>query len=289
MEHRLIQKSNDVLYPFKKEWYDNQQIFYHGTSSVHCESIERNGWSLNGQPYDMKDIKKICKIFEDIGWDGTPKNSGYSVLRAYSLGGGDHYLKKKPISFSQNYWTARNYSRNIGGETIHYLLLAIEDILYFVNNVDIQKQYKDGIVKKLKKYKDMQRICSNPEALDFEIDYYTKFLKNISNVFLENAKVSCLNILKKYENFKKIHYPVVYLIRAKTEWFEDYSPILDLKTLEIRSKTNIPPESIIARIDFPKGVEHMMVISNGPQATMWEKKSWNKRCQEFRMLEFQIE
>ena len=138
MKTASISNPNDVCYPFSKEWYDDPYILYHGTSHVYSESIEKNGWNVNEQPYEIDDFQNICKLFEDIGWDGTPKNSGHSVLRSFTVGGNDDYVDVKPASFSQNYWTARNYSRNIGGESIHYLFLAIEDILNISENKQLQ-------------------------------------------------------------------------------------------------------------------------------------------------------
>nr|MDW7641610.1 hypothetical protein [Nitrosarchaeum sp.] len=144
-----IDNPRNVLYPFSKDWYDNPLIVYHGTSSVYAESIEKNGWQMNGQTYDMKDFQKICEFFEDIDWYGTPKNSAYPVLRSFSLGGKDDYVNAKPVSFSQIYWTARNYSRHVGGESIQHLFLAIEDILNICENKQLQDEHRKSIEDKL--------------------------------------------------------------------------------------------------------------------------------------------
>ena len=69
MKTASISNPNDVCYPFSKEWYDDPYILYHGTSHVYSESIEKNGWNVNEQPYEIDDFQNICKLFEDIGWD----------------------------------------------------------------------------------------------------------------------------------------------------------------------------------------------------------------------------
>jgi len=290
MIHTTIEQSSDVLYPFSKEWYDDPFILYHGTSSIYSESIEHDGWNMNEQPYDIADFQKICNFFEDIGWDGTPKNSGYSVLRSFSLGGDDNYVDSKPVSFSQIYWTARNYSRNIGGESIHYFFLAIEDILNMCESKQLQDEHRKFLEDELKEFLDMQKKTSNPEFLNNGINRYENFLENFSTDFLNNSKNITIKLQEKYEHFKKIHFPVVYVVKVEPDWFEnnDEFDILDDKSLELRAKTNISSSSLIARIDFPNGIDHMTVYSNGSQPVSWEREEWNKRCIEFKTPEFRI-
>lgn len=286
-----IDNPSNVLYPFSRDWYDNPLIVYHGTSSVYSESIEKNGWQMNGQTYDTEDFQKICKFFEDIGWNGTPKNSGYSILRSYALGGEDDYVNAKPISFSQTYWAARNYSRHVGGESIHGLFLAIEDILNICENKQIQDEHRKSIEGELNNLLDMQNKCKNPETLNYGINRYRKFLENFSADFLDSGKNTATELYKKYEYFKKNHFPIVYVLKVEPEWFEGDMYIGDgfkFKELEIRTKTNIPHSSIIARVDFTNGVDYVTFFSSGPQPVLWEKEEWNKSCIKQKKPNFQI-
>jgi len=105
-----INNSRDYFYPFEKFWYDDPYVLYHGTSSSYADNIETTGWKFKEKPYDIHDFVTICNIFESLRWDGTDSNSGYSVLRSFTVGGDGIYVNSKPASFSQTYWTARNYS-----------------------------------------------------------------------------------------------------------------------------------------------------------------------------------
>lgn len=285
-----IDNPRNVLYPFSKDWYDNPLIVYHGTSSVYSESIEKNGWQMNGQTYDTKDFQKICEFFEDIGWDGTPKNSGHSILRSFSLGGEDDYVNAKPVSFSQIYWTSRNYSRHVGGESIQALFLAIEDILNIYENKQLQDEHRKSIEDELTKLLDMQNKCKNPETLNHGINQYKRFLENFSTDFLNNGKNVATELYKKYEYIKKIHFPIVYVVKVEPAWFEDVMYVgddFDFKELEIRAKIDIPHSSIIARIDFINGMDYMDIPS-GTYPVLWEKEEWNKCCIERRTPNFRI-
>ena len=290
MKHVTIKHPSDVLYPFSKEWYDDPFVLYHGTSNVYSESIENDGWNMNRQPYDIQDFQKMCNFFEDIGWNGTPKNSGYSVLRSYSLGGDDNYVDTKPVSFSQIYWPARNYSRNIGGESIHYFFLAIEDILNMYENKQLQDEHRQFLEGELNELLDMQKKVSNPESLNNGINRYENFLENFSTDFLTNSKNIAIELQEKYEHFKKTHFPIVYVVKVEPDWFEnnDEFELPFVKSLELRAKTNIPSSSLIGRIDFPNGIDSMYVSDNGPQPVSWEKEEWNKQCLESKTPEFII-
>lgn len=291
MKTIFISNPNDVCYPFSKEWYDDPYILYHGTSNIHSESIEKNGWNVNEQPYEIKDFQKICKLFEDIGWDGTSKNSGHSVLRSYTVGGGDDYVNEKFASFSQDYWTARNFSRYVGGESIHYLFLAIEDILNISENNQLQDEHRDFLTTELNELLELQKQSKNPETLNYGVNHYQSFLDNFSSSFFNDVKTIATEILRKYDILKKKHFPIVYVLKVNPKWFENYEVEFDDqfgKNTEIRSQMNIPASSVIARIDFPNGVEFLRTSSNGSQPVLWDKISWNEHCIEHGITDFQI-
>lgn len=252
-----INNPNDNSYPFSKEWCDDQCIAYHGTSSVYSESIEKKGWQINGQTYDKEDFQKICKFFKDIAWYG--ETGAVETLRSYTLDGKDEHVFAKPASFSQEYGTAKQYSGNIGGESINAAFLAIKDILDFIKDDKLQEEHRKYLESELKELLDLQKECKNPEELIVEINYWKKCLDNFSINYLQNGKNIAKDIIKKYEHIKKKHFPVIYVVRVKPEWFKDeygeyFEENSDDKALEMITKNDIPSTSIIARVNFPNTI-----------------------------------
>jgi hypothetical protein len=241
-----ISDPHDVCYPFSKEWHDDPFILYHGTSSVYSQNIEEKGWIINDQPYDIADFQKICKIYDDMGWIGTP----YPVLHALTMGVGDKYVKTKQASFSREYPIARNYSINLGGESINSLFLAIDEITNISNNSALQKAHEISIKKELD---ELEKNSNN--SLSYEIDNYKKNLSNMTESFFNESKKFVLELLKKYEHVKINHVPIVYVVKVEPSWFENYGQELDD---EDRPITDIPSSSIIAKVNLPKNTKHVI-------------------------------
>ena len=109
--------------------------------------------------------------------------------------------------------------------------------------------------------------------------------------FFDKSKIIASELLKKYEHIKKIHFPVVYVVKVEPTWFENHEQEFNSeidKNLEIRAKITIPSSSIIARVDFPKDAQRITVFSNGPQPVPWEKVQWNENCEKHKINDFKI-
>jgi hypothetical protein len=286
-----IDNPKDLLYPLSKDEYDNQCILYHGTSSVYSKIIENNGWEFNVLPYDLEDFVTIVDIFEKIGWDGI---SGDVIsLKSFTLGGYDRsYVQTKIASFSQNYHTARNYSIHPGGESVFFLFNAMEDILKICGDEELRKNHISEIKTELNKNLIMQKKANNPEVLDDEVSRQKTFLINLTSDFLTKSESIVLNLKDKYSQMIKKNTPIVYVIKAEPNSFEE--GIFESKhfsitrRLELRPIVSIPPSSIIAKIIFPNGVVHFMPYGNTVQPLKWQKEEWNDYCVENRKKEFQI-
>ena len=61
-----IESYTDVTYPFTRGIFEDLEVFYHGTSSIYTERLEEIGFQLGGVPYDMNDILRLCKSYEEI-------------------------------------------------------------------------------------------------------------------------------------------------------------------------------------------------------------------------------
>ena len=286
-----IDNTKDVLYPLSKDEYDNPRILYHGTSSIFSELIENNGWEFNVLPYDLEDFVTIVDIFKKIGWDGI---SGDVIsLESFTLGGDRSYVQTKTASFTPDYHTARNYSRHPGGESVFFLFNAMEDILKICDDNELRQNHISEIQTELNKNLIMQKKVKNPEVLDDEISHQKTFLTNLTSDFLTKSKPVVLELKEKYSQMIKKNIPIVYVIKAEPDYFqegifENEHFSLRYLQLELRPIVSIPPSSIIAKIIFPNGVVHFKTYMNTVQPLKWQKEEWNEYCVENRQKEFQI-
>src|SRR6266566_1722835 len=119
--HRItvvtVEDPLEPFYPFGQELYAGERVVYHGTWSTYCSSIEEQGMGKDCLAYNQADIDSLCGIGWRFGLEGDAKVGGLAVLQkcAYGVGKG-----KRPIYLSRNYWCARGYARNHGGETVHH-------------------------------------------------------------------------------------------------------------------------------------------------------------------------
>jgi hypothetical protein len=286
-----IDNTKDVLYPLSKDEYDNPRILYHGTSSIFSELIENNGWEFNVLPYDLEDFVTIVDIFKKIGWDGI---SGDVIsLESFTLGGDRSYVQTKTASFTPDYHTARNYSRHPGGESVFFLFNAMEDILKICDDNELRQNHISEIQTELNKNLIMQKKVKNPEVLDDEISHQKTFLTNLTSDFLTKSKPVVLELKEKYSQMIKKNIPIVYVIKAEPDYFQEgifeNEPFsLRYLQLELRPIVSIPHSSIIAKIIFPNGIVHFKTFMNTVQPVKWQKQEWNDYCVENRQTEFQI-
>jgi hypothetical protein len=278
----------DVLYPLSKDNYDNPRILYHGTSSIYSEIIEKNGWEFNTFPHDMQDFVTLVDIYKKIGWDGI-SGSIYS-LKSFTLGGDGSYVETKPVSFSQDYHIARNYSINRGGESVKNLMVCLDEIVKICDDDVLRNNHISEIETELNQNLTMQKQANNPEVLDREIFLQKSYLENLTSNFLIRSKPVILDLKKKYSQMIKNHTSVVYVIKSEFDSFEEGDLKYGLcgRALELRPITSISPSSIIAKIIFIGGVEYIRIPSNVAQPVKWDTGEWNKYCEENKENEFKI-
>ena len=114
-----ISDPEDLMFPLDKETYFDPAVYYHGTSAGFSNLIEKDGFKQNGHVYDMADMADLYRIGEPM-YDTMPKEiQVYHGRLVWTIGSGGQHIGNKPVSFTGNYWVARNYSiRNPGCETI---------------------------------------------------------------------------------------------------------------------------------------------------------------------------
>ena len=113
-----IDDPNDLYYPLDKETYWDPEVYYHGTSKQYSTSIEKNGFHLE-KVYDAIDVSELYNAFASPYFQAMnfEEMDYHKEDLTYAIGGaGDS------VSFSGNYWYARNYSINLGGESIEHIV-----------------------------------------------------------------------------------------------------------------------------------------------------------------------
>nr|AIF23106.1 hypothetical protein [uncultured marine thaumarchaeote SAT1000_12_G12] len=119
-----VNDPEDKVFPLDKETYFDPAVYYHGTSRAFSSSIEKDGFKRNAHMYDKTDLVELWKAY-DSPYFHTKEDAGESMKMTkndltYVLGSGGFDINDEPLSFSGNYWTARNYSINCGGEAIDH-------------------------------------------------------------------------------------------------------------------------------------------------------------------------
>ena len=165
MEVKIINNPNNVIFPLARGDFENLNLVYHGTSSCFTNLIEEMGWVMHSPPYNFDDVEYIIEQTRIRGY----KTNGMGMLIAFTTKAdatqsNEGNLRLKYPSFSQNYWTARAYSNNRGGETIHYILLAVEEFLdkYRMSSETIE----DEIINRLYEIKNKYMNGSLPGKND---------------------------------------------------------------------------------------------------------------------------
>lgn len=292
MEVIEVLKPSDIIYPLKREIFEDLNVAYHGTSSNYSEKIEKLGWKLNNAIYDMLDIKFVREKFDSLCYENS---QGYVALRSWTLGDQNENIKRKRPSFASNYWTARNYARNNGGETLRFLFIAFNDFNNFINEKELVDNHWKKIKSELEKVNDielkynqnLQINSKRNENFEGYVRYnkkrYSLALKNIVNKdYIKEIHDKFQIIKKKYNRYVETHCGVVYALRIEPDWFdnwiEPYHATCEIdgiqysrtiKNVDLFAIKPIPPENIIAKIIFPNGVDYREFDSFQPLPLPW--------------------
>jgi hypothetical protein len=76
-------------------------------------------------PFSVKMLRQLIAVCDQMGF----RNWSYTTLRGLSSGTELSRDADRPVYFSANFWYARDYATNIGGETINNALRLSEELL----------------------------------------------------------------------------------------------------------------------------------------------------------------
>ena len=126
MEIITITDPDDLNYPYAlgKDTFFDPVVYYHGTSSEFSSTIESDGFKLSNNVYDKADLMELYKAYDSPYFNSMYDTGKEMKMQKedlhFVLGGGGDDMNNEPLSFSGNYWIARNYSINCGGEAIDH-------------------------------------------------------------------------------------------------------------------------------------------------------------------------
>ncbi len=257
MEILTVSDPDSVTFPLHKETWDDPDIFYHGSSKIHSEKIERDGFIMGWRPYDISEITKfadLCTEIERRGFiDGNDRkfHAPHGTCQSFAL------VSDETISFTGSYWQAMGFSRKQGGETIRAAIKLASRVCELIPAFEnISKSEEGWSVAQKTKVHSMK----NQDLFDTTEDFSRK-------------------ILDKYADVYKKHVPCIYAVRLeddKDHHRDNRSKFAGIGELlkNFHVTRNIPKESIEIRIDFPNGIASQEKIDsvkdNGPFPLPWD-------------------
>ncbi len=270
-------KPDDLNFPLGKDVWEKQNIHYHGTSSIFTEELEKGKWSSKGLPYDLDEIQEIIRIYDSIRVRGTGQDFGEyfdQILYDYSLERINDNSYAMPVSITKDYWRARNYAINLGGETINAIINACKYFSQLVNNEDEHSNHLKRLDKGCFEFKRQYAGINVKqfEYLRIQLDSLEKCSMNFQD---QSYLESCLNTLepirRKYEKLVSGSYPVVYGIEYGLNLMSS-----DLKDIAYYNETRkdyviekvidwskFAPENIVARVEYPDGISSFYEVTIG--------------------------
>jgi hypothetical protein len=187
----------DPRFPFGKELWADPHVVYHGTWSAFSARIEADGFGHPELPFDDEDIASIMRARQAIGW-GSYAPTFF----------GDNPGPRQELSMTGNFWHARAYSTDGGGEVIR---ITIKEALEF-EALCTSDEKRIALINSWKK------------ALKAEPGHYLT-VKAVGVLEDQDAMQALCNTVRTartaIEKVTKGGFPVVYALRVEPEWFPE--------------------------------------------------------------------
>jgi hypothetical protein len=240
-------------------------LVYHGTSSNFAERIEAVGFVENALPYDFEDVLLVKRAHETLQFSGL-SGGGIPVLGVFSTGSEDEWVGHKRPSFASDFQHARNYSTIRGGETIDSLLTSIEEFGEFVENPQLLAANAAKLERDAKRFPPGDAWASRMRR-GASACKDAKVISNLTRMISP--------IYQKYMPLRVNHKPVVFAVACEPGRFD---PPAGPFGVNLRAVTDLEPDSIVARVDFPNGAEYVDIVTElGPDGTpLWVASKWQR-------------
>jgi hypothetical protein len=120
-----IENPLDWNYPFSQAMYDDEAVVYHGTSSTAAADIDARGLMPVARQFPLRvlqDLIAACDATDFRSWH-------YWTVKGLSEGTDLSRPASRHVYLSANFWYAREYATNLGGETVHNALGLTNELL----------------------------------------------------------------------------------------------------------------------------------------------------------------
>jgi hypothetical protein len=218
-----VNDPGDRSYPFRRELFEDPCVVYHGSWSTWSPQIEATGFHQGDFPFEWKCVATVCNRTRAIGRG--------SFLSAF-------VDKQRNLFFAANFWFARAYATDGGGEIVRK---AIEEAEAF------------------------ERICSVPAERDELLKYLTASSQQAAiSILTDDKALSRLRTdVKEAKNalmsLTQGGHPVVYAVAVKPDWFEDWARYISYWEMGIRidlqCRHDVAPERILAKVNYPNNTD----------------------------------
>ena len=115
MQSVVINNPQARRFPFPRDIFEDSLVLYHGSWSNWSRRIEQDGLTKGHTPFDWRHVAPVVRAHKAIGW-------GSFVIGRDEPRGNE--ASPRDVSFSPNFWRARAYSTDSGGEVVRMTIEA---------------------------------------------------------------------------------------------------------------------------------------------------------------------
>lgn len=235
MISKSINDATDDLYPFPKRLWDDPHVVYHGSWSRYSQQIEAEGFVHVNFPFDYCHVLAVVDAGNALGIGSFASNT----------------LEPNPmLSMTANYWGARCYSTDAGGELVRIILKDIHTIEAICTIEErrfaLKTRWENGL-------KGSPHHAPTLAAVQLLGDHQA----------LQQMAERMREARKGIKAATDGGFPVVYALRVETEWFPDLWEryIYNRKrrhpsVVELRCRRDIiTVDRIVAKAAYPNGTD----------------------------------
>jgi len=203
-----VEDPGDWRYPFSQSLYEDYLVVYHGTSSAYASVIEREGFIVGRPSIPIDAIRRLIAACDTVGF----KSWSYTTVQGLSRGTILSSDVDRPVYFSANFWFARDYATNSGGETVHNALLLSDQLLEFLSTTradtgDLADDVRALCIK-------LRTLTADSFPVVYAVRLEREWLKNgetlrrleVGSLVVTHANVSCLRSVPAERLLAKAEY-----------------------------------------------------------------------------------
>jgi hypothetical protein len=235
-----ITDPEDRGFPFSQDLFEDLHVVYHGTWSIYAESIESNGFGGAELPFNHEDFVTIGRAWKAVG-----------ILDSYA----DVVFSRTTLSMVGNFWSARAYATDGGGEVVRIMLREARDFealcLEDEKRLALKARWEGGLKESPGHLLTLKAV----EVLS-------------SREMLDTLCGEVATARKRLEAVIKDGFPIVYAIRVEPEWFGDtweryiyHREEFGNRSHELRCKRElVTQDRICAKVLYPNGTDGSLQI-----------------------------